>query len=605
MTDLMVAQYRFRLARRGWARGEAGQRVAAAARQRLPSLVVARLAEVWPAADGEVSEPVRLRFRVGLRELAAACESDETLAALVARLLPSERETLAGLAGGALRGTVERLSPPAEPASPLAGAAVSAVADVARVLREWRARGDLAARLESFAEGALEDWHRALLDGGGAAGRRGPPLPPADLEAVVRAFVEPPATARAALLRRRILAIVEVLARLEQAPGAPEVMRALDAMLPLPLAEPQSSPAASHRDLSASLAMPTGAPAPSPPPARAPREGPRGWPPRSIGSALPFLLLRPLERLGYLDALEAAFTAARRADELSVFATALAYKVLAPPERGWRRDPRALEAAAAFAGRLEPVSEAALLGLADGAASLLSPLDGLVARAVLGGHDPARPLLLVAASSGRLLLEVDGLFPIAWTEGLFTALAGCTAPIVIPAGAAETALLAEVHARGLRFVTDAPPTRGERWRRLRHRQPLWSNDSQADDATLARAAAGALDVEADAVRLVETLAARRGSTIDRAGALDRSLALAAAAGLGDLAWTFWHEREPTSPELALQRLSDLSAQVSLREGALEVLLPLGPRRRDLERHHFLGELRVPWLPGRLVTLAGG
>jgi hypothetical protein len=603
MTDLSVTRYRFRLARRGWARGDAGRRVAAAARERLPSLVAARLAEVWPGTAGEVSEPVRLHFRVGLGELAAACESDETLAALVARLLPAGRDALAGIATSDDRGSEERVSRPGDPVSPLPSETLPDAAGVTRVLLEWRGRGDLAARLESFAEGALENWERALLDAGGGAGHRGPPLPPADLEAIVRLFAEPTATTRAALLRRRILAAVELLFRLDPAPAAPDLTRALDALLLLPGTDGRSTTAAPLLERPGSVATRPGTLAP--PSAPSPRGEPGRWPASSVVWALPFLLLRPLERLGYLDALETAFAAARRAHELSAFATALAYKVLPPPERGWRRDPRALEAAAAFAGRPEPVSEAELLTLADGAASLLSPLDGLVARAVLGGHDPTHPLLLVAAGGGRVLFEVDGLFPAAWTDRLFAALTGCTAPIVIAAGAAETALLAELDARGFRFVTDAPPTRGERWRRLRHHRPLWSNDPLAPDATLARAATVALDVEPDAVRLVEALAARRGSALDRDGTLDRSVALAAAAALGDLAWSLWHEREPTSPELALHRLGDLSGQVRRRDSALEVRLPLGPRRRDLEQHRLVGEFRVPWLAGCLVTVGGG
>ena len=173
-----------------------------------------------------------------------------------------------------------------------------------------------------------------------------------------------------------------------------------------------------------------------------------------------------------------------------------------------------------------------------------------------------------------------------------------------PAAAADSTRLAGWHERGVRFVTDAPPTRGERWRRLRAGRPLWSNDARTADDVLARAAV-ALEVEEDALRLVGMLAARRASVFDDSGALDRSLALAAAAALGDLAWTLWREREPTSPELALLRFRDLSAQVRFLERSVSVRLPLGPRQRDLERHGFLGECHVPWLAGCPVIMSAG
>ena len=580
---LRIARYRFRLARHGWARGDAGRRVAAAARRRLPSLVAERLAQVWFGADADVTEPVRVRLRVRLHELAAACESDEALATLVARLLPAEPAVPAARTDGTHHTDGFAAAPSTPGDAHGDGLAPPPVAGVARVLLEWRARGALAARLEAFAEDALDDWHSALVAEAVAAARPGP----AGVKAIVRARAAPPSASRADVLRRRVLAAVEVLAQAESRPVGHELTRALDALLPVPVAAPPST--APARPGAGVRGVP---PAPRPGSARRPVD-------LSIESALPFLVLRPLERLGYLDALDAAFAAAGRRDDLAAFATALAYKVLAPPARGWRRDADAMAAAAAFAGAAAPAPEPILSALAAGAASLLSPLDGLVAHAVLAGHDRAHPVLLVATAGERLLLEPAGLFPIAWVPRVLTTLAGGGAAIAIAAAAVDGALLRDLDARGLTFVTDAPATRGERWRRLRHRRPLWTNDMRGPDDVLARAAA-ALDAEEDAVRLVEALAARRASTLDRAGDLDRSVALAAAVALGDLAWTLWREHEPTSPELALLRFADLSARVRVHDDALEVRLPLGARQRDLDRHGLLGEVRVPWLTGRVV-----
>ena len=163
MAELTITRYRFRLARRGWARGDAGRRVLAAARQRLPSLVAERLADVWTAdGDGDVNDPVRLRLRVPLAELAGACGSDEALAALVARLIPAEADAPAGIVASAQRRRANAISGRAGTAL-VQDAPGRRAGDVWRVLLAWHARGDLAVRLESFAERALEDWLRALI----------------------------------------------------------------------------------------------------------------------------------------------------------------------------------------------------------------------------------------------------------------------------------------------------------------------------------------------------------------------------------------------------------------------------------------------------------
>ncbi|EOD63166.1 hypothetical protein H480_38415, partial [Amycolatopsis vancoresmycina DSM 44592] len=60
-------------------------------------------------------------------------------------------------------------------------------------------------------------------------------------------------------------------------------------------------------------------------------------------SALPFLLAGPLARVGYLDAIGPVL-----AEDAPLFAAALAYKVLGPAARGWRRTEPDRRTAAAF-----------------------------------------------------------------------------------------------------------------------------------------------------------------------------------------------------------------------------------------------------------------
>src|SRR5262249_46370344 len=92
-----------------------------------------------------------------------------------------------------------------------------------------------------------------------------------------------------------------------------------------------------------------------------------------VCSALPFLIAGPLSRLGYMQTLAADFEAAGLLSLLPAFATAFAYKVLDPPERGWRRSPATVAASAAFAGLVEPVDEPALVELARVMPAHLSP----------------------------------------------------------------------------------------------------------------------------------------------------------------------------------------------------------------------------------------
>jgi len=91
----------------------------------------------------------------------------------------------------------------------------------------------------------------------------------------------------------------------------------------------------------------------------------------------------------------------------------------------------------------------------------------------------------------------------------------------------------------------------------------------------------------------------------KAAALDETAALAAAMGLGLLAWSLWREREPVDPLLALQRLGDLDGTARLTTDALEVRPAVGRRYLDLKAHGLLADIRsVPWLGGRIVRFAG-
>ncbi len=68
----------------------------------------------------------------------------------------------------------------------------------------------------------------------------------------------------------------------------------------------------------------------------------------ALCSVLPFLVLGMLRRIGWLEVASATFEALAMPDRGAVFATALAYKLLPPPRKGWHRNPEILRTAAAL-----------------------------------------------------------------------------------------------------------------------------------------------------------------------------------------------------------------------------------------------------------------
>ena len=291
--------------------------------------------------------------------------------------------------------------------------------------------------------------------------------------------------------------------------------------------------------------------------------------------------------------------------QTAAFATALAYTVLGPLERGWRRQPEDLAAAAAFAGLAAPVPGEELTEFARVAPPVLPGLDAVVTRALAEGHTAGEPLVLTGGRDGLLLADREGMFPVAWTDtvdGLLPAWNMCGSPPVLVALDAAGAL-AELADAGVSFVVAAPPARGERWRRLPH--GLWTNDHE--NPALARYAGGYQQAVDLAAELIRVLARERAAVPLADGpALGRSLLLAAGLGLGTLAWTLWREREQTDPLLALERFADLSARVSFEPERVRVRLPLGPRHSDLSAHGLLADVPgVPWFGGRVVEFSGG
>jgi hypothetical protein len=636
--DIAIRRCTVRVVRHGgWSWGPQPRHLVDQVLAALPALIAERLGNL--AADGaqdmEITEPVRIVVSLTLADLLAGRFDPLRYAEVTGPLPAPSRLPEAARLKPAVRPPGTPLPGPT-PAVP----AENQFATLADFLARPFQRGDLLPFLALLPVDTLEAWYQVLTAPPAETAGTSPAavvFPAASPERALRGgtgqkvtgmLAPPPGIAafaeadRARQLRDAIAAIVASASHraasgpprppdlaagsaVRQAPAAP-----VSARPPYPLAEatptgtftarPASIAAASREHkITATAAGTSARMAPSP----------TATTDANVSSALPFLLLGPLAQTGYLSAIAPALEPVGLQAQTAAFATALAYAVLGPLERGWRRQPEALAAAAAFAGLDAPVPGSALTDFARVVGPALPALDAMVTRALAEGHTADEPLVLASAEGqvggGLLLLDQEGLFPVAWTDtltGLLPAWRMCGSPPVLVSPTALGALRGLV-AVGATFVVAAPPGRGERWRRLPHR--LWTNDHE--NPALARHASGYRQAVDLAAELIKALTKERAAVPLADGpALGRSLLLAAGLGLGTLAWTLWREREPTDPLLALERFADLSARVSFEPHGVRVRLPLGPRHSDLSVHGLLADVHgVPWFGDRVVEFSGG
>ncbi|PPK67140.1 hypothetical protein V5P93_003477 [Actinokineospora auranticolor] len=302
-------------------------------------------------------------------------------------------------------------------------------------------------------------------------------------------------------------------------------------------------------------------------------------------AALPFLLVGPLARTGYLDAVGPALASVGLLHQTPLFAAALARRVL-----GGSAD------AAVFAC-LDSVPD--LGDFARRVGPALPVLDGVLALAVCRGHDPVDPLLVAGVDGGLLLVDAQGLFPVAWTARAVDLLPyweACGRPAVVVCDSPlPTSCLRELAEAGVPLVTDVRPLRGDPLTRLPRPAPLWVSGAPGSR------------VVAEFPRHAERLDELTRALFARPGdALERGTGLAAALSLGVLAWTLWRETETPHPATALTRFADLEATVRFTDEAVRVRLPLGRRHADLLRGGALVDVPdVVWLGGRTLTFSGG
>ncbi|MEU1802864.1 hypothetical protein [Streptomyces sp. NPDC019937] len=327
-----------------------------------------------------------------------------------------------------------------------------------------------------------------------------------------------------------------------------------------------------------------------------------------VWSGLPFLLAGPLARIGYLDAIGPALAGLELAEDAPLFAAALAYKVLGVTARGWRRTERDTEAAAAFAGLHPPVAEEQLTAFARQVRPALPVLDGVLALSVCRGHDPADPLLITGADDALLLVDAQGMFPVAWAPdaaGLLPYWQACGRPTVLLCdGPLPPGTLRDLASGGVPFLTAVRPLRGDPAKRLPWRTPLWAARGATPDPRLAAELPAHTERFADLVTALVT--ERRAVPLSPDSGLEHTVTLAAALGLSTIAWTLWRDRETPDPLLALHRFADLEATVRFEPAAVRVRVPMGRRHADLLRGGLLADVPdVVWLGGRTLTFSAG
>ncbi|HKN08102.1 MAG TPA: hypothetical protein VJ376_01255, partial [Pseudomonadota bacterium] len=648
MPDIIIRHCTLHIVRQGgWSWGEDPRALARKAAGALGRLLERRFAEMGPdGVDIEVVAPVRLTIAVQRAELAEASEEGfdgGRESALYERFRAAVEQAVARAVTAFPASKAPEPHRVARPDSRPAETLPTPLEKLLKLLTAWWRRGELEQVLCAVGDRTVEAWHRTILPieqgrpvGGtvsspietaGAPGRveseRMPDrlMTPAVIAALVRAATAGLLTTRVDVMRARIIAAVAAI--VESGAGAigPAFAAALDRVLPLPLATPvtdlplatpvtysaRSDAPESNPALPETTAGPTrSSRAPRPidapptvaatpgavfrrPPARFPAKG------GLAQSALPFLMLGALSKMGYFDALDAVLSAAELSEEAALFASALAYKVIDPPERGWRRAPAAITTAAIFAGLDEPASNEALAEFARRAADFLPVLDRVIADALASGHQEGSPLLLCEAPAcGWLLAEVDGVFPIEWSDspdGLLETVKRFGRPrLLVPIASAGGGLLARLDGAGFLFLTDAPPGRGESWkpiRRLPHER-WWTNDADAPAGSLV--ASGRKlgpGVEALEESWRELAVNRRAIAPGDGGSLETSLALASAVALADLSWNLWNDADDTDPLLAMERFATLDARVRVRPDEVLVKLPLGKRSMDLSSHGLL------------------
>jgi hypothetical protein len=617
--------------RGGWSWGPDPTRVRRAAVERLPALLARRLAHLASAApseDLEIAEPLVMRVPIPAREWtelvagdgapeASLPVLDAALAAALARAslaLDEQPALLAEHDAVSAPGAAREEDVPDETATPGSHARLSALH---ALLLRWREEGELARELGAFDSGVLAMWLERLVSDDPApraAVRAADEVAVAEARARVDTIklLMPAGAARERA--REVLFVTEILAARADIGvsvcSALRALRALDrgaATESSDAAEPAGELPASEAARAAALearARHTFATAAASPASRASAAFEIDVP-----CALPFLVLGPLARAGYLARLAGMLEAARAGALAHGFGHGLARKVLAAPALGWLRASGEVAAAAALGARAD-CDEDSISGVARALRPQSSVLDRCIAETLVRDHRATAGWILARAPSGAVLFDEDGLVPVALGEP------GAFAPRIAPSG--SVAFLGEACAGEADLdVLDALQIPYGTEASLAHREGAddfvgadgrrrWIARHGGQRGRLRALATCGRELGEEALAGWSALRNERPALRPGVDAtFENTLALAAAYALGVIAWTLWSTRERPTPATALERFADFDARVHVTRAAVHVALPLGRRFWDLRDRGLLADVRgVPWL-GRPVTFGTG
>jgi len=613
--DVIIRRARVHVVRRGgWSWGADTQALINSVKRALPALLshIIEHSALQSVAESEITTPVKVRVSLRLADfvrLAAhggANEASEVDARIVKAI--ADLSSIASVLGSAAPSAASERERSAEQSvdqddrrshEPAISAQVDRSARaLLLMLRQWERDGDLMQRCSTLPSALLTPWleHLRAQWPTSNLGVKQPSEAQLDriLQQVQDERVLLPAGEQLTLVRRVILAVRLFAASADRS----QAQRLLAATLQQQSASDSAVARISERDpseaddgrsrtetLPAAVTVATHA---IPSQSATSREFAI-----DIPSALPFLLLGPLSKIGYLDALQVASNVAGGSELPIAFAAALAYKVLQPPQRGWYREAAQRHTAGAFAG-IARIPEDQEIAAAAHALRTQTPLfDQLIAANLIQGHRADAPwLLCVDERQSFILFDADGLFPVAvgTPQALATSIAPSGSPLYVARGAATASAFEVLDGLQIPYVSRSRiSSHGAHQGRMRVL-------AERGEDRCERAMAAWHAIRFDRLILRQPADA----------AMDTSLTLAASLALGTIAWTLWREREATDPLLALERFDDLDARIHSTATTLHVRLPLGRRFWDLRDHGLLADVReVPWLDGRVVTFGAG
>ena len=645
MSDIFIDRCTLRLVRRGgWNWGSDPARMVRQIMRLLPELIAKKLSGLGRDEEHrEFSAPVRVSIRIRLSDLSSALGSETVFSgaeeAPIEKLLGERVESALRAATGSSNqptplGQERRALPlaPEPDGDQMRGSSHPTGAALMHMLVCWHRNNALERRLSVLTAAILESWCEHLR----RMAEQHASLPEnislsSELESFVAARAAPDASrSRAGAVRCRLMIAVESACHFSSPLAVFMLWPILDRMLPIEAeyaVEEAPSQAASRANPLRPQRSLERAPATTHPnapfavsnPFISSRSSLFEWEVK-IDSALPFLLLNPLSRLGYFIALDGILEAAQLTGEASLFAAALAFKVLDPPERSWLRSAASMLSASVFAGHPEGIREDSLVEFARRITGHTQPLDLVMTDAIATNHTAGEPVTLIAADSDSatwLLVDSQGCLPIAWISSsteqknvLLEHLRDVGRPLVLVAlAAAVNGILGDLDQAGIPFLTDAAPTRGELWDRAKFGGgPFgWTNAKNLVPAELLHRALNEMrQAFEEAQGLAEKLQSRPAAPLAASLHLDRSVALAASSAMGTIAWMLWKDRGRTSPAQILERYADFDARVRADGNLLRVALPLGRRYLELRDAGLLAPVRdIPWLPGRSVEFTGG